>query len=92
MKNWDASFQKPNVELNHEFIRKILPTGSSFDGLTQHHVDLMLSHINSYSREKLNDKSPLDMFGFIYGNDILEILGQHKITANDILLRPSLLK
>jgi IS30 family transposase len=87
-----ASFQKPNVELNHEFIRKILPKGSSFDGLSQHDVDLMLSHINSYSREKLNDKSPFDMFGFLYGYDILEILGQRKIPANDILLRPSLLK
>lgn len=87
-----ASFQKPNVELNHEFIRKILPKGSSFDGLTQQGVDLMMSHINSYSREKLNDKSPWDMFGFIYGYDILEMLGQHKIAANDILLRPSLLK
>ncbi len=28
-----ASFQKPNVELNHEFIRKTLPKGRSFDDL-----------------------------------------------------------
>jgi len=30
-----VSFQKLNVELNHGFIRKILPKGSSFDDLTQ---------------------------------------------------------
>lgn len=42
-----ASFQKPNVELNHEFIRRILPKGYSFDGLTQEDINLVMSHINS---------------------------------------------
>jgi IS30 family transposase len=87
-----ASFQKPNVELSHEFIRRILPKGKSFDVLVQSDILLMISHINSYSREKLNDKSPFDMFGFIYGYDILEKLGINKIPANEILLKPSLLK
>ena len=87
-----ASFQKPNVELNHEFLRRILPKGSSFDHLVQEDIDLMMSHINSYSREKWNDKSPFDMFGFLYGYNVLEKLGQRKIPANDILLKPSLLK
>lgn len=87
-----ASFQKPNVELNHEFIRKVLPKGRSFDDLTQMDISLMMSHINSYSREKLNDKSPFDMFGFIYGYDVLEKLDIRRIPANEILLKPSLLK
>ena len=88
----NAAFQKPNVELNHEFIRKILPKGKSFDELTQSDISLMMSHINSYSREKLGDKSPFDMFGFIYGEGILEKLGIFKVPANEILLKPSLLK
>jgi IS30 family transposase len=88
----NASFQKPSVELNHEFIRRILPKGSSFDHLAQDNIDLMMSHINSYSREKLNDKSPLDMFGFLYGGSVAEKLGQRKIPANEIVLKPSLLK
>jgi len=87
-----ASFQKPNVELTHEFIRKLLPKGSSFDKLDQGHIDLMMSHINSYSREKLNDKSPLDLFCFIYGADIPVKLGLRKIPSNEIMLKPSLLK
>jgi IS30 family transposase len=87
-----ASFQKPNVELNHEFIRKILPKGRSFDDLSQSDISLMMSHINSYSREKLGDKSPFDLFGFIYGYDVLEKLGIGRIPANEILLKPSLLK
>ncbi len=87
-----ASFQKPNVELNHEFIRRILPKGSSFDDFTQDDISLMMSHINSYSREKLNDKSPFDTFSFLYGYDVLEKLGIRRIPANEILLKPSLLK
>ena len=88
----NASFQKPSVELNHEFIRRILPKGSSFDHLVQDDVNLMMSHINSYSREKLNDKTPVDMFGFLYGHSVIEKLGLRKIPANEIILKPSLLK
>jgi len=88
----NASFQKPNVELNHEFIRRILPKGYSFDNLLQEDVNLMMSHINSYSREKLNDKTPIDMFGFLYGHSVLDKLGQRKVPANEIILKPSLLK
>lgn len=87
-----ASFQKPNVELNHEFIRKVLPKGTSFDNLCQTDINLMMSHINSYSREKLGDKSPFDMFGFIYGSTILEKLGQFRVPPNEIMLKPALLK
>jgi len=87
-----ASFQKPNVELNHEFIRKILPKGKSFDALVQTDIDLMMSHINSYSRAKLNNKSPIDLFGFYYGYDVLEKLNLSKIPPNEILLTPSLLR
>jgi IS30 family transposase len=70
-----SSFQKPNVELNHEFIRKILPKGKSLDAFTQADINLMMSHINSYSRAKLGDKSPLETFGFLYGKDTLDTLG-----------------
>jgi len=87
-----ASWQKPSVELNHEFIRKILPKGASMNALTQDDVDLMMSHINSYSRDKLNGKSPIDMFNYLYGEGLAEKLGQTKIPPNDILLKTSLLK
>jgi len=87
-----ASFQKPSVELNHEFIRRILPKGSSFDHLAQDDINLMMSHINSYSREKFNDMPPHDMFCLLYGVSVLDMLGIRKIPANEIILKPSLLK
>ena len=86
-----ASWQKGRVERNHEFLRLVLPKGSSFDGLAQADVDQVLSHVNSYSRPALNDKAPFDLFAFTYGADILAKLGIRRIPANDILLKPSLL-
>ena len=86
-----ASWQKGRVERNHEFLRMILPKGTSFDGLLQSDVDQILSHINSYSRPALNDKSPCDLFAFAYGSDLLNKLGVHRIPANEIRLKPSLL-
>jgi len=87
-----ASFQKPHVELNHELIRRVLPKSKSFDDLVQDDINLMMSHINSYSREKLSNKSPIELFGFIYGYDTLDKLRISKIPANEILLKPALLK
>ena len=80
------------TENNHEFIRRILPKGSSFDNLCQDDIQLMMDHINSYGRKKLGDKSPYQAFEFIYGRDVLESLGYKMISANDIILQPSLLK
>jgi IS30 family transposase len=87
-----SAFQKPNIELSHEFIRKVLPKGKSFDGLEQADINLLMSHINSYSRGKLNDKSPIDIFGYMYGDAVLEKLDVRRISPNEILLKPSLFK
>lgn len=86
-----ASWQKGRVERNHEFLRFILPKGTSFDALTQAHINTMLSHINSYSRPALNDKAPFDLFAFTYGGDLLAQLGLQRIHADRIVLKPSLL-
>ena len=90
--NPSSPYQKGAVENNHEFIRRIIPKGKSMDELTQEKVNLMMSHINSYKRESLGDKSPYEAFKFFYGQDILDILGIVEIPANNILLKPSLLR
>jgi IS30 family transposase len=92
-----ASYQKPHVERNHEFIRLVLPKGShyflptSFDGLTQEDVDLMMSHINSYVRESANDKTPYDLMTRKFGVEFAELFNIKRIPANDIVLKPALL-
>lgn len=87
-----APYQKGAAENNHEFIRRVLPKGTSFDNLSQADVNLMMDHINSYSRAGLEDHSPYEVFRMFYGQEILELLGAHFICPNDVTLRPELLK
>ena len=87
-----APYQKGGIEVCHEMIRRILPKGSSFDDLQQQDIDLMSSHINSYKREKLNNRSPHQLSSLLYGEDVLSIFNLHEIPANDIILLPTLLK
>ena len=83
--------QKGAIEVNHTLIRRILKKGSSFDHLTQENILLVMNHINSYKRKKLNDKSPYDAFSFYYGEDILDKLGYAPVAAGAINLTPKLL-
>ena len=84
--------QKGGAEVTHEFIRRILPKGTSFNDLTQDDITLMMSHINSYTRKKLNNRSAHQLFSFFYGENILDVLNIRKVPANDINLTPRLLK
>lgn len=84
--------EKGSCEVNHELIRRRLPKGTSFDNLTQEDINLVMSHVNSYKRKKLNDKSPYFVFSSIYGKDTLDKLGIKEINPNDVNLSESLLK
>lgn len=86
------SDQKGACEVTHEMIRRVLPKGTSFDHLTQDDVDLLMSHINSYTRKKLNNRSAHQLFSTIHGEDTLVKLNQKLIPANQINLTPLLLK
>lgn len=83
--------QKGSLERNHEFIRKILPKGTSFDNLTQSDINLVMCHINSYLRPKFGDKSPYEIFSFIHGEEVTKKLGIQYITPENVILKPSLL-
>ena len=52
----------------------------------------MMSHIDSYLRKALGNKSPYDTFAFQYGTEALEKFGLRKIPADEIILSPELLK
>lgn len=87
-----APNEKGACENNHEFIRKVIPKSADISTIDLSHIDLMMSHINSYGRPDLGDKSPYEVFSFLYGDDILTKLRITKVPRNDIILRPSLLK
>ena len=85
------------MERNHEFIRLVLPKGTayteptSFDGLTQDMASLMMSHVNSYVRDGLGDRTPYDLFAAEFVEDVAALFGIVRVAANDVTPRPSLL-
>ena len=86
------SDQKGGCEVTHEMIRRILPKGISFDNLCQEDIDLMMSHINSYNRKKLNNQSAHQLFSFLHGANVLDTLNIKLIQPNKINITPLLLK
>ena len=87
-----SPYQKPHLEKNHEYIRYILPKGKSFAKLTQEKVTLMMNHINSTARASLNDQTPFRLAQLLLDHSLLEALSFKAIAADEVHLKPALLK
>ncbi|NFH46248.1 IS30 family transposase, partial [Clostridium sporogenes] len=87
-----SPYQKGAIEVNHGLIRRVLPKGTSFNNFTQEDITLMMNHINSYKRKKLNNRSPYETFNFYHGEEVLHKLECTPVAASDIILKPALLK
>lgn len=88
----NSSWQKGSIEKNHEYIRYILPKGTSFASLTQEDCYLIASHINSVPRISLNNHSPYDSIFLFIGKENLDKLQIKKVNNDDIDLSIRLLK
>ena len=84
------SNQKSQLERNHELVREILPKGVSFDSLTQKQADLAFSHVNAYIRYVNGNRTPYDVFEFLYGRKMAEKLNILKIDPREVVLKPRL--
>ena len=89
-----ASWQKPHIEKNHEYIRYVIPRGKSFDPYTQEDITLLMNHINSTRRPSLGGKSPYEM---IAEDDedmkaLFAFLKMDLIPSDEVHLMPDLLK
>lgn len=87
-----ASWQKPKIEKNHEFIRYVLPKGKSLNPYTQEDMVLLMNNINSTRRELLNNKSPYEITDRKEILEMMELLGLHQLPADEVNLTPDLLK
>lgn len=87
-----ASYQKPHVENNHNYVRDIIVNKLSIDNITQNDLNLVFSHINSTPRESLNGKTPYEMFEFLYGVEPIKLFNIQKIERDNVILKPYLLK
>ena len=89
-----ASWQKPHIEKNHEYIRYVLPKGTSLSPYTQNDITLLMNHINSTSRVSLGHNSPYQM---IPDKDkdmeaLMRFLKMEEIPMKYVNLSPSLLE
>lgn len=87
-----ASWQKPHIEKNHEYIRYVLPRGKSFTPYTQDDMILLMNHINSTRRSKLDGKTPFELAASGEFQRLLTAMGLNPIPADEVNLTPRLLK
>lgn len=90
--NPQASWQKPHIEKNHEYIRYVLPRGRSFNPYTQEDMVLLMNHINSTRRGKLDSASPYELATTEEHSYLMKLLGLHLVPADEVRLKPGLLK
>lgn len=91
------SGQKGNLENSHKEIRYICPKETDLRaiGLTnQDATNLMISHINSFPRESLKGKSPIEMMKFLVPElyERFKAFGITEIEKDKVILKPYLLK
>lgn len=88
----NCAYQKGRIEKNHEYIRYILPKGTSFAGLTQEDCNLLASHINSVPRISLGNLTPYQSSLLTFGKDTLDKFNITEIDKDKVNLSSKLLR
>lgn len=81
------SGDKGGCERNHELFRYLVPKGHGLSDLTQKDIDFMFSMINSYPRESLNWKTPIDVFKKYFPSDILNLFSLKSVPLESLNLK-----
>ena len=87
-----ASWQKPHIEKNHEYIRYVIPKGKSSDPYTQEDVSLLANHINSTKRMQYGGKSPFEVVTSDEFRELFYVMGLHPVPADDVTLSKRLFR
>lgn len=82
--------QKGAAEKNHVEYRKIVPKGTSIDGLTQSDISLVCSHVNSYPRAA-RGQAPIKLAKAALPACLLESLGVEEIAPDEVVMTPELI-
>lgn len=86
-----SSFEKGNIENNHELLRRIIPKGISLKTYTQNDYNKISNNINSLYRKKLNGKCPFDLVEKYIPLETLKKMGLEKVIDVEVNLTPFLL-
>ena len=86
------SEQKGKIEVNHEYIRRFIPKGNTFEAYNQEDINLMLNHINSVKRDSLNGDNPYTLMKDFLPREIIELFDIKEIEQKEIILKNKLFK
>ncbi|MBQ9862611.1 MAG: IS30 family transposase [Lachnospiraceae bacterium] len=88
----NRSDEKGSCENHHKMIRYAIPKGTSLEQFNQTDINLLMNHINSYSRKELHGLSAYKVAKMMFPSDFFELLGIEEIPPEDINLTPRLFK
>ena len=88
----NRSDQKGKIEVAHEYIRRFIPKGNSFNKYSGDEITLMINHINSVCRDLFKGLSPFQLQGLFGSEHLFEILGYKMIDYKDIILSNKIFK
>lgn len=80
-----SSFQKANIERNHEYIRRVIPKGISLDTLTIEQVQSLETNINNIPRDILDGKTPFELTKKLFP-ELIQKLNYKYIKPDDVSL------
>lgn len=84
------SQQKGKIEVCHEFIRRFIPKGNSFNPYSQEQITEMINHINSVPRDLFKGQSAFSLQYLFTYEDFFEKLGYKQIRYENLTLNKSL--
>ncbi len=88
----NRSDQKGSAENNHKYIRYVIPKGTSLEPFNQMDITKMMCHVNSFNRRSLGGTTPFKFAALTLPEDFFTLLGLEEIPADDVCLKPRLLK
>lgn len=80
-----SSYEKHGIEVNHEYIRRVLPKGTSFINLTDDIVKNLQDNINAIPRVSLNNETPYNLTKKLYPK-LIDSLNCSFIKPDDVSL------
>ena len=84
------SEQKGKIENNHEYIRRFIPKGTSFNNYNQDDINLMINHINSVKRDSLSGCNPYELMIPFFPKKFIDYFNIFEIEQKDIILKKDL--
>lgn len=84
------SEQKGKIENNHEYIRRFIPKGISFNVYNQDDINLMINHINSVKRDSLSGDNPYTLMKEFLPKEIIDLFDIQEIEQKNIILNKKL--